>query len=298
MDDLFSFADATMDVMGEQPLMLAGLLATERAAPYPYRPEFHSLPPVPGAAPGRNKPNLGKTKPANFPAIWLPKGEDMPIRPWRGAGTFLDVAGEPSLKLYFLNGAAVIELRRQTRFGGDVTAADLAGMRSVQHQVLTQLVNMSQGPYSLVDLARMGHPYGFDVVKSDKGVQRLPRRVPRYYQGKRIGNVPGVRGSVPTLTVINKQSGLLAKSWSTDLNFDPETGILSIKWSNDAQTKKGFPYAWALAHGTRKMQSHGPWTYAPIRYMAAFDREWRKLGRTAWLHNQMDQAAAAAIAGA
>jgi hypothetical protein len=282
MSTLFDFADATKAVLRPAPPALStfALAALERNVS---NAQHFPLPRVQGAGvagAGTNRSDYGQTRIAAV----HPGGSDAP---WRGAPTALEVMGRPSLRVYFDGQATVVEMRLRTSYAGSLLSSDYDGMRGHLRGVFDLMVNSSKGPYSSQDLSAMGHPYGIDTATSPKGiVTRVPRRLQRFYNGKNIGHVVGVRGSVPSYAVVNSQSGRFASSWTSDFRIEPD-GIVMI-WKNTAKTDKGFPYSLALAMGTPKMRSHGPWTYAPLSRIALIDSEWRKTARIGWQRSQMD----------
>lgn len=288
--DLWDYAETTITVV-RPPAMIGNLLG----GPADF-PAFSSLPPA--GLP--NAPLRGSTAlPSEFPQIWVPgrAGQAAPPRPespWKGAPAFLDVIGQPSLKVYFENGATVVELTRLSQFTPNMRLTDMVGMQRWSDDVFNLLVNMSRGPYTKKDLAQAGNPYGFDLVLQDGKATKQRRRVPRYINSKSIGHVKGVRGSVPTMTVINSPSGNFARHWTHEIRVRPD-GI-SMVWRNDATSDKGFPYSWALAAGTEKMQAHGPWTYAVLQYINQIDVEWRRQAWAAAQRGALDDAMAGVLA--
>lgn len=173
----------------------------------------------------------------------------------------LTVVGRPSVRvLREAGGGAIVSIRRNVSNMAALKQADLAFVESYAKDVLAHLVLLSRGPLTKKELRRLGYPYGFNKSwgKGDKVMD--PRKVPR--RGG-IANPRGVRGSVPTLSVVNKQSGKFEKSWSFEINRD-DTGF-EVRFINSA------PWAWYLAHGTLKMQPHGPFTYSALLYLRSLD---------------------------
>lgn len=204
----------------------------------------------------------------------------------------LKVIGQPSLIIYQdpATHDTVIELKRKTRFAQIIQPGDIAPIEALADNVLALLRNMSQGPLTTKLLREMGHPYGYNL-NPRKGWQ--PRHVPGGIVGRNIGKIKGVRGSVPTLTVINRQSGKLADSWTFDLIRTPD-GV-TLQWRNTAKTEKGnAPYPWFLAASTKRdgrplMQAHGPFAYAPLQSIPQIDIAWRRVAQQAYHREQTNR---------
>jgi hypothetical protein len=175
----------------------------------------------------------------------------------------VDVVNQPAMKVVGRpDGSAVVSIRRNTRFIGMVEDSDLAGLEKVAKAIMDDMVRQSQGPLTTRMLRRMGHPYG----RNARGRMR----------GKlgNIGKVHGIRGSVPNLAVINRQSANgLASQWRHEIKRD--AGGVTIEFINEA------PYAAYLALGTRKMQAHGPFTNAPLRRIGQINAQWNAAIRKA-----------------
>lgn len=173
--------------------------------------------------------------------------------------TPIEVAGLPSVKIKPLEAGDVksgvcIEVSLKTRYGASLSDA-LPALNGVSALMLARYEAMSQGTLSSATLAKMGHPYG-----RDKG--GVGRRVPRG-----VGFVRGVRGSAPNLTVINRQSGELARSWKREVVKTPSGAIL--RFTNDSLP------AFLLAAGTRRMQAHGPFSYLPATFQSRIRSAWQ-----------------------
>lgn len=169
-------------------------------------------------------------------------------------------------------------------YASQMTEADLAGVTSQAGRMLEMMKLMSAGPYTSRDLRLMGHPYGYDEVDDKK----VPRKVGRYGRaGNRvsIGHPKGVRGSVPTMNVINSQSGDLQHAWQWGYELTP-TGI-SVKFWNDSLSANQGPKLWWLTAGTKKMQPHSPVWYVAQRMLPDLEREWRKATQEAQSRQQM-----------
>ncbi len=132
------------------------------------------------------------------------------------------------------------------------------------------MIALSQGPLTSKILAKMGHPYGRNLVGMMRG--RLG-----------ISSRPAFRGQVTSaLNQINisgnkTTSGNLAKGWHYTETI---TGNgVEMVWSNDA------PESWFVMRGTRLMVAHGPGTYSIATHLGALDSAWRNIG-TALYHRQ------------
>ena len=285
------------------------------------------LPAVRSSAYSARNPNIGMTQPASGlhephhttvpatappmqPALPLPGLPlDFPVAapdasPDLGASAnyeagrlSVEAVGMPSLRMYLNdNNNTVASLRRMTNYMEYIEASDLSAMRAIAQGAYFMMKNMSQGPYTLKVLRAMGHPYGFDKVVEDGTIRKVPRRVRRYVPGVgSIGHAKGVRGSVPNMTVINKQSGNLDRSWRWGFTMD-KNGI-TLNWWNEAKSKDGFPYPFALMGGTVKMQAHGPWTYVLARALPDIDREWRAITLRAFRRAQAHEIISNSIVG-
>lgn len=179
----------------------------------------------------------------------------------------LSVVRVPGLRLeeYGEGGAASI-LTLKSKNIKHISEADLEPIRKIMGKVKQDAQNLSLGPLTLKILARMGHPYGFD-----KGTGRA-RKLP-----VRIGHVKGIKGYVTNLAIINIQTGDLHSSWSIEV--EKVGDVVECRLINTVE------YAWYLAHGTDKMQAHGPWVMAYInnwsRINEAWTEVWKKAGRKA-----------------
>ncbi len=177
----------------------------------------------------------------------------------------LSVVGRPSIEVRQRgDGATEVVLRRNIASMESLTEEDSAFIQKWGEAVLNQLQAMSRGSYSLALLRRLGHPYGFGAAPG-KPLSRSARPVPRRGAGRTLGNVRGMRGAVPTLSVINSQAGRLQRSWQWSMTRDASG--FSLSFVNTA------PHAWFLAHGTTKMQPHGPFTYAVMGRLSVLDAD-------------------------
>lgn len=201
----------------------------------------------------------------------------------------LAVKGQPSLDAYQRDGTgnAVVSLRRQTQYMDYVKPNDLVPMRHLGERVFNMMKAMSNGPYSARVLARLGHPYG--VVQAAGKLNALEARgVPRRVGGVgSINHARGIKGSVPTMSVINRQSGTLLSSWRW--NYTVDSYGITLNWWNTAKSKKGAPYPYFLMAGTSRMAAHGPWTYAPLRYMESINKEWSRVVKRAYMRARAEE---------
>lgn len=167
----------------------------------------------------------------------------------------ITVTGAPSITLHRIEdgGVEVVLERRVSHLDRLNIDSLVAELWLVMQQARAQAEAMSRGPLSAPILRALGHPYG-----RDKGGAR---RVPRFgkgkgKKGKSVGHAAGVRGSAPTLAIVNMSkgyAGLFARSWSTALNVTDS--LITAVLRNTA------PYAFYLAAGTKRMQAHGPFAY-------------------------------------
>lgn len=188
------------------------------------------------------------------------------------------VANQPSMKLERLpDGGIATVIERKLRFPNLLDEKDLQGIRRWVERAVQQMVNQSQGPLSRRQLAKMGHPYG----RNAKGLMR----------GRlgRIGRVAGVRGSVSNLSVVNRQSGALARSWGAETQLRPSGVRISL--INAAA------YAQYLGMGTVRMQAHGPFSSVPTSMMAQLNSEWQKAVRAAYRRKAIEAQAATMFGG-
>ena len=145
---------------------------------------------------------------------------------------------------------------------------------------------MSEGPYSSEDLRRMGHPYGYGLRGSAPSWARLrrPRRLPSMGQAAYI---PGLRGRVSDQSIVNLQSGTFRESWYTRI----------LRWAGGVTVLIGnrAPYAWFLAHGTIKMQAHGPWSTVAHRVLPRMNTAWRRAAYRAWRRRRAAEASSGRV---
>lgn len=173
------------------------------------------------------------------------------------------------------DGTAIVSIRFSSPLMKYVREGDLREFKALMETMRMTAIAMSRGPYSLKQLAQMGHPYAKNkAVIKPKPTSTKSHNVPRFQPSKAIGHVKGIRGSVPTLAVTNVQSGHFADSWETETNMDAGglTGILR----NVAE------YAFYLMDGTDKMIAHGAFEYAIRLFAARLNAAWAAIITTAW----------------
>lgn len=218
-------------------------------------PEWFTPLPPSSKAPARNRMS-GRT----MPPAEAKKLSDI---------SYMNVDGFPSIDLHMnADKSAEVSITRHSRYWKYFSLPDKQQIWAIQDEMFAAYQAYSHGGYSSRLLARMGHPYGYGEVDRGTG-RRVRRRVARRYEGVSIGHVKGVRGSVPTLSIINSQSGHFAASWQ-EQREELNDGYV-LKFINTSKTNKGFPYAWALAVGTSKMQPHGPWTEVATSFIKRLD---------------------------
>jgi len=202
--------------------------------------------------------------------------------------------GHPSVEVFQTPDGTTIQ--RVTLLSAYVDQIDLAQIREVAQRWYQALCDASQGPYSLADLREMGHPYGYGRsttpswrrLYQPRGAPPMGRRA--YLRG--IG-----RGRVSDLSIINRQSGRLARGWEWQIVY----GTRAATWGYGVTTEPSgtiyvdfvapAPYAWFLAHGTIKMRAHGPWATVSQRLLPQLQLAWRNAARAAWQRG-VDQARA------
>ncbi|HEY0076808.1 MAG TPA: hypothetical protein VGB77_22180 [Abditibacteriaceae bacterium] len=243
-----------------------GSVVAERPEEAEYFPqEAEYFPPGLGPVPGRRRITNGKSQASGY----LDMEDGSVLEP-----NVLRVVGHPAVRIFKdADNSTVIALRRNIARMEELGSDDLAFIEQFGERVLGQLKAMSRGPLTKKDLRRLGHPFGYAKSWAKGDSQFKGRRVPGVVGGKSLNHVKGVRGSVPSLSVINRQSGDFEKSWHWDWTRD-EKGFEVRFWNTQ-------PYAWLLAHGTMRMQPHGPWTYAPLQHLRQLDGEIQRAIRQA-----------------
>jgi hypothetical protein len=168
-----------------------------------------------------------------------------------------------------IRGPTVQVVQLQSRYARWI---DLSQVLEIAGRWLEGMRQLSRGPYTLRQLARMGHPYGWGPAP---GWLRFlsPRRIPRMGRHAFVRGIR-LRGAMPDRAVINLQTGRLYESWR--MEWRRTQGGLELRFVNDA------PYAWYLARGTIRMQAHGPWGPIVQRLMPALVDAWRRAALEAW----------------
>lgn len=190
------------------------------------------------------------------------------------------VSNQPSMQMVRLEGGAMATLiRRRTRYMGILDERDLDGIKRLATQMIERMVAHSQGSLTLRELARRGHPYGRNAQGRMRG--KL---------GRGLGSVKGARGSVPNLSIVNRQSGAYAQAWEADVALDP--GGVTISLINTA------PYSSFLSFGTVKMQAHSPATLVPVMMLSQLNSEWQKALSVAYRRKTIEAQMAQAVGGA
>lgn len=196
----------------------------------------------------------------------------------------MDMVGHPSVDIHqSANGNTVQTVRLYSRYAAHI---DLGQIQRLARQWLRALESLSQGTYTLADLRKMGHPYGYGAT-SIPSWSRL--RAPRAIPGFRASQRRGARGFLPNRAVVNSQSGQFLRSWRFSVNRFH--GGVTLNFWNEAKSERGFPYPWALAHGTIKMQAHGPWPFVADELLDEVHEAWRQGAWAAWheLQSMRDQ---------
>lgn len=172
----------------------------------------------------------------------------------------MDMVGHPSVDIHqTANGSTVQTVRLYSSYAHYI---DLARIRVLAKQWYESLRRLSLGPYSLQDLAEMGHPYGYDGADPWRRL-RNGRTIPRFSAGQRHG----ARRLLPNRAVVNLQSGDFERAWRYSVL--PFSGGLTINFWNETL------YSWFLAHGTIRMQAHGPWAYVANEMLPEVQEAWR-----------------------
>jgi len=183
----------------------------------------------------------------------------------------MDALGHPSVDLYRTpDGETIERISLKTNY---MEGIDLSEVQSIAESMLTAMRDLSQGPYSLADLADMGHPYGYGERGEPVSWRRIrrPRPIPRMGPAAYTSTL---RGRVSDYSVINEQTGDLVKSWRLTI----------LKWFGGVNIllRNARYYAWFLAHGTYKMQAHGPWDVIVKRFLPSLMTAWRRAAYYSW----------------
>jgi hypothetical protein len=175
-------------------------------------------------------------------------------------GDPVDVFNMPSVKLQSTgDGGVEVKMQLNTRYAEQLPD-EPEELKAVVDDIVKQARVMSRGPFTLARLRALGHPYGRDADG--------PRKTP-----KGLRHIKGRRGAVPDLTVVNQQSGDLARSWKSEVTRSGRGIRLTV--ANMAQ------HAAYVALGTRRMQAHFPLPYLLVKNQSAIRSAWQKQVRKA-----------------
>lgn len=183
----------------------------------------------------------------------------------------MEMEGHPSVDIYQApSGSTIQSVQLHSKYSPEI---DLKLVEAAAREWYEDLTRLSFGPYSLSDLREMGHPYGYGDKREPYTWERLhrPRAIPR--MGAHLRSM-GYRKGMPDRSVVNRQSGRFSESWN--LRVLRWMGGVNVLFINSA------PYSWFLAHGTYKMQAHGPWPYAATYHIGALMKAWRLAAYRAW----------------
>ncbi len=173
----------------------------------------------------------------------------------------VSVAGQPSLKLERMTGGGVrASLLRKIPFLDLLSDAELRPLRALLSRAQGRAEALSQGGLSTRELARRGNPYG-------RGARRGGGR-----RGG-LGRLQGGRRGVSNLSVVNRQSGELARLWRSELERSKDGVRLNL--SNSTQQAE-----WT-SFGTPRMRAHGPVSTAVVQQLPAINQEVQRLARVA-----------------
>lgn len=211
-----------------------------------------------------------------LPTMAVPQSVKKPM----AAATFsaaigLSVVGSPTLRIYQgKDGAGIIEIRLYSQWTALLTPGDWQQLDGIARGMIDQFRAYSRGPLSLATLRRLGHPYG-----------RQPNKAPRAFPkaaGRAVRASAGVRGSVPTYSVVNLQSGTFERGWH--YWFEKCADGVVLNFTNTATTDDGISLLWLLTAGTKRMAAHSPATVVGLRGKDALNTAWRAMmGRAARL---------------
>ena len=165
------------------------------------------------------------------------------------AGSYVaSVSGAPSIQLESPQMGGVEATLRRNLDGIELLEKDdYFEANQVMDEIVALARNLSHGPFKQQQLNELGHPY------KQQGRAPLPRAM-----AARLRHARGVRGWVPSLTIVNEQSGDLADSWYGRISVD-EGGVNWILGNSS-------PESVYVAYGTNRMIAHGPFTYALLQY--------------------------------
>ncbi len=218
--------------------------------------------------------------PSDTETVQLPSGQPYP----QEEPLHMAVTGLPALDWYQnASGHTVLTMRLHSEFVADM---DLSAVVTAARAMFEDFKRLSEGPLTYTDLRKLNHPYGYGAPDEPSSWAKLrrPRKVPRYAVVERrgrvsVGHIRGIRGSVPTLAVVNRQTGEFYRSWRW--TYSVRGDGLTLTFWNERRSERGAPVAWFLAHGTRYMQAHGPWEVVPRRHWPLIVNAWRRAAREA-----------------
>lgn len=192
----------------------------------------------------------------------------------------METAGYPSVDIHQSpNGATVQQVSlRSDQYAQD---ADMEELEQLGRSWLAALKELCLGPYSRRDLRAMQHPYGYGRPGARVGGQYIPAEPVSWARLKRPRRIPSMRAGVPDRSFINldpDEGGALRDSLSFRL----------LRWFGGVNLLFVAPvrYAIYLAHGTVKMQAHGPWETVARLFTGAVHEAWRRATYRAWRRKQ------------
>lgn len=199
----------------------------------------------------------------------------------------MGLEGNPSVELYRTPGGETIE---KVVLHSDAAAeVDIAPIQQVADQWLQGMKDLSQGSYSLEDLRHMGHPYGYGDKREPLTWRKLsrPRDIPR--QGWFVGTSRN-RQRITDRDVVNiapdrdggGHTGNLLRRFA--VRITRWYGGVTVQIVNTAL------YAWWLAHGTSRMQAHGPWGVVAQRMLWPLRLAWMQAAKAAWRRRRANEA--------
>ena len=211
--------------------------------------------------PGRN--------PATDTVPGLPQLPRLPGRRTETGGTltqlvnpkpYSEVIGHPSMRVVRTeDGGVQTILKRNAKAAEFMTDADFRKFAAILNDVKAEAIKLSQGPLSLKELRRRGHPYG---------------------RGGRRGRIASSgRAGIPNLAIVNRQSGKLAGAWSVQIKRGKSGADFILE--NSAQ------WAAFVALGTKRMAAHGPFTASLQRRLNKLDAAWRQAAKEAYFREQL-----------
>ncbi len=225
--------------------------------------------------------------PDPLPGMLPSQYDDSPARGTDREPLQMGTEGFPSAEVYQAPGGDTIQkVALNTKYADDI---DITEIEQLGREWIGLMRRMSMGPHSADDLREMGYPYGYGKPADTKGGytpaepaswDRLsrPRQIPSMGAHRRVR---GARGSVPNRSIINTQSGGLVANWYFRLMR--WYGGVTMLFGNRAFQ------SWFLAHGTIKMQAHGPWAIVAQRLLPKLHKAWRLAAYRAW-RRQMQRA--------